>query len=124
MTIVKAQKKGPSNHLFVLTLIKAIQEEMLADCERKVGEVMLNMLRKATSAVNPEPEAAPGLFNGCVRFKQEAKAANIYGGFLQRRLTESTDDALKALDSVRSLRRLQLGSSNSTADDADTEVGK
>lgn len=50
------------------------------------------------------------------------QAANIYGGFLQRRLQESTDDALKALDAVRSLRRLQLGPSDSTAEDADVGV--
>ena len=101
---------------------RAVQEEMLADCERKAGEVMLNFLRKATSAIAPDPIAAPGLFLECVRLKQEAKAANIYGGFLQRRLTEATDEALNALDLVRSLRRLQLGSSNSTAEDADTEA--
>ena len=101
---------------------RAVQGEMLADCERKTGEVMLNFLRRATSAIAPDPEAAPGLFLECVRMKQEAKAANIYGGFLQRRLTESTDAALHALDGVRSLRRLQMGSSNSTAEDADTEA--
>jgi hypothetical protein len=101
---------------------RAVQEEMLADCERKAGEIMLNLLRKATSAMSPDPEAAPGIFLECVRLRQEAKAANIYGGFLQRRLTEATDEALRVVDSVRSLRRLQLGSSNSTAEDADTEA--
>ncbi len=100
---------------------RAVQEEMLTDCERKAGEVMLSFLRKATSAIAPDPIAAPGLFLQCVRLKQEAKAVNIYGGFLQRRLTEATDEALHALDSVRSLRRLQMGSSNSTAEDADTD---
>lgn len=52
---------------------RAVQEEMLADCERKAGEVMLNLLRRATSAVAPDPEAAPGLFYECVRLRQEAK---------------------------------------------------
>lgn len=50
------------------------------------------------------------------------QAANIYGGFLQRRLQEATDEALKALDAVRSLRRLQLGPSDSMAEDADINV--
>lgn len=101
---------------------RAVQEEMLADCERKAGEIMLNLLRRATSAMAPDPEAAPGIFLECVRLRQEVKAANIYGGFLQRRLTEATDEALRVVDSVRSLRRLQLGSSNSTGEDADTEA--
>ncbi len=51
----------------------AVRQEMLADCERKAGEVMLNLLRKATSAVAPDPKAAPGLFYECVRLHQEAK---------------------------------------------------
>lgn len=50
-----------------------VQEEMLADCERKAGEVVLDSLRRATSAVAPDPEAAPGLFYECVRLRQEAK---------------------------------------------------
>lgn len=98
---------------------KDVQQEMLEDCERKTGDVVLNLLRKATSAIAPDPAAAPALFLECVRLKQETKAANIYGGFLQRRLIESTEDALQALDCVRSLRRLQMGSSNSQADDSE-----
>ena len=35
-----------------------------------------------------------------------------------------TDEALKALDAVRSLRRLQLGPSDSMAEDADIDVSK
>lgn len=57
----------------------AVQEEMLADCERKAGEVMLNLLRKATAAVAPDPEAAPGLFYECVRLRQEAKVGGLVG---------------------------------------------
>jgi hypothetical protein len=53
----------------------AVQQEMLADCERKAGEVMLNLLRRATSAVSPDPAAAPGLFYECVRLRQEAKVS-------------------------------------------------
>lgn len=37
------------------------------------------------------------------------QAANIYGGFLSRRLSDVAGDALKALTPVRSIRRLQLG---------------
>ena len=53
----------------------AVRQEMLADCERKAGEVMLNLLRKATSAVAPDPKAAPGLFYECVRLRHEAKVS-------------------------------------------------
>lgn len=59
---------------------REVQEEMLADCERKAGEVMLNLLRRATSAVAPDPEAAPGLFYECVRLRQEAKVGGWVGG--------------------------------------------
>lgn len=61
---------------------RAVQEEMLADCERKAGEVMLNLLRRATSAVAPDPEAAPGLFYECVRLRQEAKVGACVDRFL------------------------------------------
>jgi hypothetical protein len=37
------------------------------------------------------------------------QAANIYGGFVRRQLKEVTDEALRKLSSLRSVRRLQLG---------------
>lgn len=56
-------------------ILQAIQEEMLADCERKAGDALLNRLRKATSAILPNPMAAPVLFYECARLKQEAKVS-------------------------------------------------
>lgn len=52
---------------------QAINQEILADCERKAGQSLLDLLRKATSAVAPDPDAAYELFHQCVRLRQEHK---------------------------------------------------
>lgn len=54
-------------------MYQAINQEILADCERKAGQSLLDLLRKATSAVAPDPDAAYELFHQCVRLRQEHK---------------------------------------------------
>jgi hypothetical protein len=129
------------NGAFTASFQGSVELEMLGDCERKAGQAILDMLRTATSASAPDPQAALFLFSECVRLGHESKvcgciavglsavactcrlllctcltlnpqAANIYGGFLLRGLQEATDDALRELEALRSLRRLQLGRSD------------
>lgn len=58
-----------------MLICQAINSEILADCERKAGQSLLDLLRKATSAMSPDPEAAYELFHECVRLKHEAKVS-------------------------------------------------
>ena len=63
---------------YIPPITQPVQEEMLSDCERKAGDALLNRLRKATSAISPDPIAAPILFYECARLKQEAKVIGCH----------------------------------------------
>jgi len=52
---------------------QGVHTEMLADCERKAGGALLELLRSSCSTISPDPIAARGLFRSCLRLKLEAK---------------------------------------------------